>query len=124
VYGGNIHEMAELAKLAEEAGWVRWDGVMPTKMESNGTMSNMQPDDIRAMKAYLLTHRPDHQPVDIIIEGETPGNDLSSAIAQLQPYVDAGVTWWLETMWGERADYNGPDGVHKRILQGPPVNRP
>lgn len=116
--------MVELAKLAEEAGWVRWDGVMPTKMESNGTMSNMQPDDIRAMKAYLLTHRPDHQPVDIIIEGETPGNDLSSAIAQLQPYVDADVTWWLETMWGERADYNGPDGVHKRILQGPPVNRP
>ncbi len=99
-----------------------WDGVMPMKMENSGTMSSMAPDDIRAMKEYLLAQRA-NQPIDIIIEGETPGDDLSTAIAHLQPYADAGVTWWLETMWGARTGYDGSDGVRKRILQGPPENR-
>lgn len=102
---------------------LHWDGVMPTKMDNSGTMSNMTPNDIRAMKEYLLAHRPDNHPIDIIIEGETPGDDLAKAIAQLQPYANAGVTWWLETMWSARPGYDGPDGVRKRIIQGPLGNR-
>ena len=96
---------------------MRWDGLLPTKRGENGTFGGVSPDDIRAMKTYVGEHRTAATPFDIIWEGETPGDNPEQAASIIGPYAEAGVTWWMETMW------NSPDGlksVRKRINQGPP----
>ena len=96
---------------------MRWDGLLPTKRGENGTFGGVSPDDIRAMKTYVGEHRTAATPFDIIWEGETPGDNPEQAASIIGPYAEAGVTWWMETMW------NSPDGlksVRKRINQSPP----
>jgi hypothetical protein len=96
---------------------MRWDGLLPTERGENGTFGGVSPDDIRAMKTYVGEHRTAATPFDIIWEGETPGDNPEQAASIIGPYAEAGVTWWMETMW------NSPDGlksVRKRINQGPP----
>ncbi len=77
----------------------------------------MTPDDIRAMGAYLAERRPaDAQPLDIIMEGETPGDDAEAARAIIQRWSEAGATWWLESRWS----VPHIDVALERIRQGPP----
>jgi Luciferase-like monooxygenase len=92
---------------------LRWDGVIPQK---SGTGGPMTPGDIRAMRVFIEEQRSQTAPFDIVIEGTTPGDDRAQAIAQLGPYAEAGVTWWLEAMW----EAPGLESVRTRIRQGPP----
>ena len=94
----------------------RWDGLLPAKVGA-GEANEVTPDDIRAMAAYLAKRRPaGAPPLDIIVEGETPGDDREAAQAIIQPWDEAGVTWWLETRWSDRES----DVAQERIRQGPP----
>jgi hypothetical protein len=54
------------------------------------------------------------------MEGETPGDDHEKAVSIVHPFVDAGVTWWLEAVWGTPETQGGVEGMRKRIKQGPP----
>ncbi len=58
---------------------------------------------------------------DVVLEGETPGDDRVHAIAQLRPYADAGLTWWLENVFGKPYTESGVEGIRQRIRQGPPL---
>ena len=94
---------------------LRYDGVIPQKQDGTGTA--MTPADIRAMRAYIAEQRDQATPFDIVVEGETPGDDRARAVAMVGPLAEAGATWWLETMW------SAPDGlssVRTRVRQGPP----
>lgn len=91
---------------------LRYDGLMPTKIGGEIT-----PADIRAMKDYVAEHRSQTTPFDIIWEGETPGDDPQQAYSIVAPYVDAGITWWMESRWD---CMDKPDVVGERIRQGPP----
>lgn len=93
---------------------LHWDGIVPQKKDGNDTQ--MTPDDIRAIKAYVEANRKLTTPFDIIGEGETPGNDPERAAALLAPWIDAGITWWMETRWG----MTSLEEVRARIKQGPP----
>lgn len=94
---------------------LRCDGIMPTKKdESGGTMTLV---DIQAMKSFIDEHRTLTTPFDIVMEGETPGNDPEQAVSIVHPWSEVGATWWLESMWGEHVK---PDDVQRRIQQGPP----
>jgi len=93
---------------------LRWDGLLPTKKD--GTDMPMTPDDIRAMKVFIDEQRTSTTPFDIIWEGETPGEDREQGAAIVRPWVNAGITWWLESRWGEVP----LEDVRKRIQQGPP----
>ena len=53
---------------------------------------------------------------DIVWEGETPGDDYNEARDIIKPYVDAGITWWMESRWS----IEDIDVVRTRIRQGPP----
>lgn len=99
---------------------LRWDGIMPMKMPVGEPGSAMQPADIREMKTYIDGHRSADTPFDIVIEGETPGDDLAQAVAMTQPYADEGVTWWLENIWDTPWSTGGVEGMRTRIRQGPP----
>lgn len=99
---------------------LRYDGLLPTVMEQDGTGRSMTPDDMRAMRTFITTHRTASAPFDIIMEGTTPGDNPAQARAIVQPWVEAGATWWIEGMW-ELVDR--PDGqatVRTRLQQGPP----
>lgn len=95
----------------------RWDGLLPDKISATGEREDYTSDDLRAMGAYLAERRPiGAAPIDIIVEGETPGDDQAAARAIVQPKRAAGATWWLESRWGDARD----DEAQQRIRQGPP----
>lgn len=96
---------------------VRYDGLLPNKLNPDGSVGEVTPADIAAMREYVRTHRSDTTSYDIIFEGRTPGDNPTAAADQVRPYVEAGITWWIEAMWtspNEMAD------VRARIQQGPP----
>lgn len=95
---------------------LRYDGLLPQKFNPDGSGGSVTPADIQAMKAYIEKNRTLTTPFDIISEGETPGDNLEQAVEQIQPYIEAGITWWMEARWGA----NSINEVRARIQQGPP----
>src|SRR5579883_301328 len=81
----------------------RWDGAVV-----HGDPSVVR-ERIAAIQALRTT------PFDVIVEGETPYDNPEQAAAIVQPYAEAGVTWWMESMWTPRA-YD----MRTRITAGPP----
>jgi hypothetical protein len=99
---------------------LRYDGIIPAKMDADGSFAEMTSDDLRAMKAYIEEQRTLTTPFDIVMEGETPGDDAEKAASIVQPLADAGVTWWLEAVWKMPETEGGAEGMRRRIKQGPP----
>jgi alkanesulfonate monooxygenase SsuD/methylene tetrahydromethanopterin reductase-like flavin-dependent oxidoreductase (luciferase family) len=108
---------------------LRYDGILPAKMDKDGSFADMTPDDIRALRAYVDEYRPaaaqsssteEQHPYDIVYEGETPGDDSAQAGAIVRPLAEAGVTWWLEAVWRTPETQGGVEGMRRRIRQGPP----
>ncbi len=95
---------------------LRWDGIIPARMNDDGTFAEMTPADVQAMQTLIDEQRPQGTPFDIVIEGNTPGEDREKAAATVRPFAEAGVTWWLESVWSRE----GLDGMRTRIKQGPP----
>jgi hypothetical protein len=96
---------------------LRYDGLLPAKLDANGSFADVTPGDLRAMKAYIEERRTATTPFDIIYEGRIPGDELAQAAEIIRPYAEAGATWWMEAMWEAP---NTPSDVRKRIQQGPP----
>ena len=97
---------------------LRYDGLLPEVMEKKGGRLKRRtttPDDIREMHAFVDERRTLTTPFDIVMEGETPGDDLEKAASIVQPWAEAGATWWIEAKWGAQ-----DDPVRARIQQGPP----
>jgi alkanesulfonate monooxygenase SsuD/methylene tetrahydromethanopterin reductase-like flavin-dependent oxidoreductase (luciferase family) len=97
---------------------IRYQGILPANVQS-GKYEQMTPQDLRDMAAYAKANRTSDAPLDVILEGETPGDDPAAAKAIVGPLADAGATWWLENIW-RLEEANGIEGLRKRILQGPP----
>jgi hypothetical protein len=97
---------------------LHYDGLLPNVMGEAGKvrLDPPAPDEIRAMQEYITVHREQDTPFDIVVEGETPGNDLQKAGSIVNPYRDAGATWWIETLWTIQDEGK----VLTRIQQGPP----
>ena len=80
----------------------------------------MAPANIQAMKTFIDERRSETTPFDIVMEGETPGDDHEKAAAIVGPLAQAGVTWWLEAVWASPQTRSGLEGMRTRIKQGPP----
>jgi len=98
---------------------LRWDGILPAKLLEDGSFADMTPADIEELQTFIKTHRSSATPFDIVMEGETPGDDPDAATALLQPLAQAGVTWWLEAVWASPETKGGVEGMFRRIQQGP-----
>lgn len=94
---------------------LHWDGLLPNKKD--GTDTPITPVDIQAMKSYIDARHTNNTPFDIVMEGTTPGNRPEAVAAIVHPFIEAGITWWLESMWTAP---NGPNELYTRIQQGPP----
>ena len=97
---------------------LRYDGLLPAVMGEDGIvrMSPATPDEIRQMKAFIVANRTETTPFDVVVEGQTPGDDRDQAAALMRQWADVGATWWMEGMWSTPE----PDKVLTRIKQGPP----
>ncbi|MDR5698993.1 LLM class flavin-dependent oxidoreductase [Agromyces aerolatus] len=60
------------------------------------------------------------RPFAIVHEGTTSATDASAARAAVQPWAEAGITWWLESDWSVPAD-RVEAYARERIAAGPPA---
>lgn len=99
---------------------LRYDGLLPQVLKlTEGTGRSAQRvdlADLRTIRAFVAEHHTGSTPFDIIIEGETPGEDKQEATQIVRQWAEAGATWWLEATW--EADTQAD--VLKRIRLGPP----
>ena len=93
---------------------MKCDGLLPEKWTSDGPV-DLTPDDVREIKAYVDANRTLTTPYDIVVSGKITGLDPSQRQEQLDQWLEAGVTWWIESFWGEPEEI-----VPERIRQGPP----
>jgi alkanesulfonate monooxygenase SsuD/methylene tetrahydromethanopterin reductase-like flavin-dependent oxidoreductase (luciferase family) len=96
---------------------LRYDGLLPNYLPTDGSSTELTPDVIHAMRVYVDERRTLTSPFDIVCEGETPGEDLAKAAGIVRPFAEAGATWWVEAMWSAMHDL---PRVRARIRQGPP----
>lgn len=100
---------------------LRYDGLLPQVLKPvEGTRLGAQRvelADLRAIRAYIAEHCTNPTSFDIVIEGDTPGDDKQEAARIVTEWAEAGATWWLEAPW----DANTQEDVRKRIQQGPPI---
>lgn len=71
--------------------------------------------DIQKMKAYVTANRTLATPFDIVVEGKTASLDRAQMRDKLYPWIEAGATWWLESLGGEPEER-----IINCIRQGPP----
>ena len=89
---------------------VRWDGIV-TQTEDVA--------EIRAIADYAARERPPElrdRPFDIIVQASTRADDPVTARATVEPYAEAGATWWIEADW----EHATGASVRDRIGAGPP----
>ena len=95
---------------------LKCDGILPTIIDQNKKFVDLTPEHVQQIKASVDKNRQLESHFDIIVENTTPGNDHSAAVAKVQPWIEAGATWWIESMWTEQ----DPEKWRERIQQGPP----
>ena len=99
---------------------LRCDGLVPACMDEHGFRPTT-PADIRAMGRWLGEHGGVRPGFDIVIEGQTPGDDPAEAAATVAPWAEAGCTWWIEARWEMPHDSDERmRQVRERLEAGPP----
>lgn len=96
---------------------LRYDGILPNFVEPDGSQGEGSPERYAAIAAYAAQHRDTPGPYDIVVEGVTPADDPAAAAAKVQPYIEAGGTWWVESPW---TPPNDVADLRRRIAAGPP----
>lgn len=93
---------------------IRYDGLLPNVMDASGHRP-ITPDDVRAMSAWVAATRTELTPFDIVVEGQTWGDDLAKQAEIIGAFARAGATWWIEAMWEKPLEE-----VLSKLKQGPP----
>jgi len=94
----------------------RWDGVMPTHVRY-GLGETMPPEELRAAVRFTHEQRTATSEFDVALEGQTDGARPDRGAGHLVPYVQAGLTWWIEAVGWWRGT---PADALARVRQGPP----
>lgn len=99
---------------------LRYDGLLPNVMDDQGQHLPPRPELIREMKLYIDANRTAVTSFDIVVEGKTPGDDPDRAAEIVRDWADAGVTWWIEALWGDPDQPVDYEAIRRRIQQGAP----
>jgi alkanesulfonate monooxygenase SsuD/methylene tetrahydromethanopterin reductase-like flavin-dependent oxidoreductase (luciferase family) len=93
---------------------LRYDGLLPQVLKPTAQRPDL--DDLRQISAYVTANRAGPGTFDIVIEGDTPGDNPPEAARIAAAWAEAGATWWLEAPWEAGTE----DDIRRRIRQGPP----
>lgn len=94
----------------------RWDGVIPIA-RGRSKEKFLTPNEVRQMVDYILSFRKAKSPFDICLCGVTEGKNITKDKGIVEPYIEVGVTWWIEFIYNGRGSLK----VNKeRIRSGPP----
>jgi alkanesulfonate monooxygenase SsuD/methylene tetrahydromethanopterin reductase-like flavin-dependent oxidoreductase (luciferase family) len=105
----------------------RWDGYHPLKWDSEG----MQPADWQAARDIIVQYRTANSRADLIHGGRVPVHLWSNAAELIEPFREAGVTWWIEDVspwrfghsWEIEWQPEFTSQMNELIRRGPPVFR-
>ena len=80
---------------------IRYQGLLPSIKNPDGSHAEITPDNIREMRAYIDVRRPTAGLYDIVVEApHTPIASRPDSGQQAAALAAAGATWWLEGVWG------------------------
>jgi alkanesulfonate monooxygenase SsuD/methylene tetrahydromethanopterin reductase-like flavin-dependent oxidoreductase (luciferase family) len=91
----------------------RWDGVVAT-FANAGRTRPVPVEDFADAVRFIGAERGSLDGFDVGLEGSTSPDNPTRII---DPYVEAGLTWWIEAMGWWRG---GVEAARERILAGPP----
>ena len=91
----------------------KWEGTIP--LRAPGRLAESA--DIKEIAAYVRNRRSGKSDFDIANIGWTSGVNRARDREKVSRYVDAGTTWWLESLWTKR---DKPKEMQARIRRGPP----
>ena len=99
----------------------RWQGVFPASRVTEESGEPMPLDELAAVLEVIRTERGEAgmDGFDVMIAGGTP-TDAGEALGIVEPYREAGVTWWSEGLNGWRGSL--PEML-ERLRAGPPGKR-
>ncbi len=119
-----IWVVAAWGSVRSMARALRYDGILPTRIDAAGKHVPVTPEDVRGIAAYAAAGRgAGAPPLDIVVEGVTDGNTPSLIEEKVRPMAEAGASWWIEAMWSAIDDMATPEGqaaVLARLRLGPP----
>ncbi|MFX1605497.1 MAG: LLM class flavin-dependent oxidoreductase [Promethearchaeota archaeon] len=107
--GGGVPNKAPFRRAA------RFDGVSPVHSKWPEPVT---PKLLEDALEIVKSERGSLNDYDIVIAGETTGTDSEKDFENLEPWIETGVTWFLEDIHGLRAEV---DELRERIQAGPPV---
>lgn len=91
----------------------QWDGIC-FKSIHHETRKWLTLDEFQTGLAYVLAHRSQDTPFEVIMSGETPP-DRQQGVDIVTPFQQAGATWWIEEGLGWTFEE-----FRERIRSGPP----
>ena len=92
----------------------KYDGVIPLRL---ARPIRPEPKDLRNILEYIRDHRTSTAGFDVAVIGRGTGKSHTEDVKKLQLFAEAGMTWWLESLFLQR---NSHKEMRKRIRQGPP----
>ena len=92
----------------------KWDGIIPLLYPGE----LMRPDDLARAVEYVRSIRSNNAPFDVANIGWTTGIDRKKNAEKVNSYAEAGMTWWLESLYTKR---DSPEKMRERIRLGPPT---
>lgn len=91
-----------------------YDGVIPVH---SAWPEALMPTHLEEILSIVESERGTLEGYDIVVCGETTGNERTSDGSTLEPWMNLGVTWWLEDIHGIRGSLSE---MRERIRLGPP----
>lgn len=95
----------------------RWDGIFPSKRGVK-VDEMMTPGDLDEIVRFIRQERTSDTSFAVALGGYTPAHDRSGAVAIVEPYVEVGLTWWLEGINSLKLSLLE---ARERVRQGPPA---
>ncbi len=95
----------------------RWEGVIPLVLPERLA----RPSEITDIARFVEEHRGGLSGFDIVEINWTTGRNRNANAAKVQPFVEAGITWWLESLYTMS---DSPQRMLERVRRGPPAVMP
>jgi alkanesulfonate monooxygenase SsuD/methylene tetrahydromethanopterin reductase-like flavin-dependent oxidoreductase (luciferase family) len=86
----------------------------------DGLVHQGGPETLPDIRRWIDEHRESSAPFEYVVEGKTPGQDAAGQRAVVEPWAQAGATWYNEANWELANNAESVARIVERIRQGPP----